>query len=165
MSAFRIFEKCVLFLSKWFNVIAGIALVGMLVLIIADIIGNKAFKNPIPGGIEFVSFLAVVAIAFAIAETQLRHGHIEVEFIAARLPLSAQKIIGTIVNIFVIILFALLAWRSFIYGNEIRLTGEVSMTRGIIFYPFIYSLGVCAIIVVLVTILQLIKLYIKDNTK
>jgi TRAP-type C4-dicarboxylate transport system permease small subunit len=163
MNAFSKFEKYVVLLSKWLNIVAGIALVGMLVLVTADIIANKAFKYPIPGGIEFVSFMAVVAIAFAIAETQLLHGHIEVEFIMSRIPALPQKVISTIVQVFIMILFALLSWRSFIYGNEIRLVGEVSMTRGIPFYPFIYAIGVCSIIVFLVALLQLLKIYIKDN--
>jgi TRAP-type C4-dicarboxylate transport system permease small subunit len=163
MKAFFKFEKYVVLLSKWFNIVAGVALVAMLILVSADIIGNKAFKYPIPGGIEFVSFIAVVAIAFAIAETQLVHGHIEVEFIAARLPILPQKVIATIVQVFVMILFGLLSWRSFIYGNEIRVVGEVSMTRGIPFYPFIYAIGVCSIIVFMVALLQLLKIYIKDT--
>jgi TRAP-type C4-dicarboxylate transport system permease small subunit len=163
MNAFKRYEKLVILLSKWFNIVAGIAMVSMLVLITADIIANKAFKSPIPGGIEFVSFLAVAAIAFAIAQTQLTRGHIEVEFIAARLPALAQKIIGTLVSIFLIILFFLLAWRSFIYGNEIRLIGEVSMTRGIPFFPFIYAIGACAIVALLVVILQLLQIYLKDD--
>ena len=163
MNAFNKYEKFVIQLSKWFNVVAGIAMVSMLVLVTADIIANKAFKSPIPGGIEFVSFLAVAAIAFAIAQTQLVRGHIEVEFIAARLPSLAQKIIGTLVNIFLIVLFFLLAWRSFIYGNEIRLVGEVSMTRGIPFYPFIYAIGACSIVALLVVILQLLQIYIKGD--
>lgn len=163
MDTFKKYEKFVVLLSKWFNIVAGIAMVSMLVLITADIIANKLFKSPIPGGIEFVSFLAVVAIAFAIAQTQLTRGHIEVEFIAARLPVFPQKVIGTLVNLFLIILFALLAWRSFIYGNEIRLIGEVSMTRGIPFYPFIYAIGACSIVALLVAILQLLQIYIKDS--
>lgn len=163
MNVFKKYEKLVILLSKWFNVIAGIAMVSMLALIASDIIANKVFKSPIPGGIEFVSFLAVVTIAFAIAQTQLTRGHIEVEFIAARLPALPQKIIATIVNLFLIILFALLAWRSIIYGNEIRLIGEVSMTQGIPFYPFIYAIGACSIIALLVAILQLLQIYLKDS--
>jgi TRAP-type C4-dicarboxylate transport system permease small subunit len=163
MNAFKKYENLVILLSKWFNIVAGIAMVSMLVLITADIIANKAFKSPIPGGIEFVSFLAVAAIAFAIAQTQLTRGHIEVEFIAARLPALAQKIIGTLVNIFLIVLFFLLAWRSFIYGNEIRLIGEVSMTEGIPFYPFIYAIGACSIVALLVVILQLLQIYLKGD--
>lgn len=157
MSLLEKFEKFVILISKWFNVIAGIGIVAMLVLVTADIIGNKVFKYPIPGGIEFVTFIAVVAIAFAIAQTQLMRGHIEVEFIVDRMPPPAQRIISIIIYIFSMILFILLAWRSFIYANELMLSGEVSMTRGIPFYPFVYMLGLCSIVVFLVLLLQFIK--------
>lgn len=163
MTNFEKFEKYVLQISKWFNIVSGIALISMLVLITSDIIGNKIFKYPIPGGIEFVSFIAVIVTAFAIAQTQVLRGHIEVEFIVSRLPRKAQKIIGSIIYVFSMVLFLLLAWRSFVYGNDIRITGEVSITQGVPFYPFIYAIAVCSLVVFLVLLLQFLRIILKDR--
>src|SRR4030043_2205539 len=106
------FEKVINSLSTWLNWVAGVGLVAMLALIVADIIGAKLFKWPIPGGIEMVGFLGVVIATFAIAQTQVLHGHIEVEFVVTRLPKAAQKVISCFVHLLGMALFALLSWQS-----------------------------------------------------
>ena len=151
------FEKFARTLSNWLNWIAGAGLVAMLSLIVADIVAAKAFKWPIPGGIEMVGFLGVIVIAFSIAHTQVLHGHIEVEFVTTRLPKLAQKIIACIVYLFGTALFAVLAWTSFNYGHSLQVAGEVSMTQDIPLYPFVYGIALCSISVFLVLLAQLFR--------
>ena len=136
-------------------------MVAMLALIIADIISAKAFKWPIPGGIELVGFLGVVIIAFSIAHTQVLHGHIEVEFLTTRLSQKAQKVIACITYLFGMVLFAVLAWSSFNYAHSLQVGGEVSMTQEIPFYPFIYAMAFCSISVFLVLLVQLLRTIVK----
>ena len=155
------FEKFVRRLSSSLNWIAGAGMVAMLALIAADIIAAKAFKWPIPGGIEMVGFLGVVVIAFAIAHTQVLHGHIEVEFLTDRLPKTAQKVLACIIYLFGMALFALLAWASFNYGHSLQVCGEVSMTQEIPFYPFTYAMAFCFITVFLVLLVQLLRTVVK----
>ena len=155
------FEKFVNSLSSWLNWIAGVGLVAMLALIIADIIGAKLFKWPIPGGIEMVGFLGVVVATFAIAQTQILHGHIEVEFMVTRLPKTAQKAISIFIYSLGMTLFALLSWQSFEFGHTLQSSGEVSMTQEIPFYPLVYSMGFCCIVVFLVLLVQCIMTVIK----
>jgi len=158
-------EKFACSCSNWFNWVAGIGLVGMLGLATADIIGIKIFKHPIPGGIEVVAFLGVIVTAFAVAYTQVVHGHIRVEFLVMRLPKRAQGIITAIVSLFGLALFALLAWRSYDFGRVLQVTGEVSMTQGISFYPFVYSIALCCIPVCLVLLVEFLKSVMKAVNK
>ncbi len=133
----------------------------MLALIVANIIAANAFKWPIPGGIEMVGFLGVIVIAFSIAQTQVLRGHIEVELLTTRLPKPAQKVIASIVYFFGMALFAMLAWKSYDFGHILQVSGEVSMTQGIPFYPFVYGIAFCSISVFLVLLAQLLKAVIK----
>ncbi len=55
-------DRYVALLTRVLFGLAGVGLVGMLLLIVADVIGIKILSRPVPGGIEIVSFLAVVAI-------------------------------------------------------------------------------------------------------
>ena len=151
------FERIVHSLSNWLNWIAGVGLVAMLVLIVADVIAAKLFEWPIPGGIEVVGFLGVIVIAFSIAHTQVLRGHIEVEFLVTRLPQAAQQIIASIVYVFGMVLFALLAWRSYDFAHALQVSGEVSMTQEIPFYPLIYGIAFCCISVLLVLLVQLLR--------
>jgi TRAP-type C4-dicarboxylate transport system permease small subunit len=155
------FERVINSLSKWLNWVAGVALVLMLIVIAADIIGAKLFKWPIPGGIDIVGLLCVVVIAFAIAQTQVIHGHIEVEFFVMRLPEKARNVIAGIVYSLGMALFALLAWRSYTFGDSLRVKGEVSMTVGIPVYPFVYGIAFSCIVVFLVLLLQYLKEVLK----
>jgi TRAP-type C4-dicarboxylate transport system permease small subunit len=151
------FEKVVHTLSRGLQRIAGVGLVAMLALIVADIISAKVFKWPIPGGIEIAGFLGVVVVGFSIAQTQVVHGHIEVGFLVERMPGRARKSIGTAVYSCGMALFALLAWQSYELGRRLQLSGEVSMTQEIPFYPFVYGIAICCIAVLLVQAVQLLK--------
>ena len=155
------FERFTYTLGNWLNRIAGAGIVAMLALIAADIIAAKAFKWPIPGGIEIVGFLGVIVIAFSIAQTQVLRGHIEAEFLVTHLPKTAQKVIARVVYFFGMALFAVLAWKSYDFGHILQTSGEVSMTQGIPFYPFVYGIAFCSISVFLVLLVQLLKTIIK----
>ena len=151
------FEKIVNKASYWVNWVAGIGLVAMLVLITCDIIGNKVFKSPVPGAIEFVGFFGVIVIACSIAYTKVIRGHIEVEFLVKRLSKKAQYIVTCIVSVLGVALFIVLAWRSVDYGIKLQKSGEVSMTQEIPFYPFVHIIAVCCALVALVLISQLLR--------
>jgi len=148
-------------LSHWFNWVAGAAVVAMLVLVVADIIGIKFFKYPIPGGIEMVSFLAVVVTAFAIAFTQMHHGHIQVEFFVMRMPTRIKAGVIALVSLLGTVLFALLAWQSYKFGYTLQVTGEVSMTQRIPFYPFVYAIAFCCIPICLLLLVDFLKSVMK----
>ncbi len=151
--------------SRWINWVAGVGLVAMLGLTVADIIGIKLFRHPVPGAIELVAFLGVVVTAFAIAFTQVRRGHIQVEFFVMRLPEHARAGVIALVSLLGIALFALLAWRSFEFGQSLQASGEVSMTQRIPFYPFVYALTFCCIPVCLVLLVDFLKSVMKAVKK
>lgn len=151
------FETIVRVLSRWLNYCAGVALILMLVLVTADVIGAKVFRSPIPGGIELTAFLGVVVIGFAIAETQVMRGHIEVEFLVSRLPKMGQRIVASIIYPLSILLFGFLAWKSFDFGCGLQSSGEVSMTQRLPFYPLLYSITLSSIVVCLVLVVQYIN--------
>lgn len=148
-------------LSRWLNWIAGLALISMLILTVADIIGIKIFASPVPGAIEVVAFMAVVVIGFAIAYTQVLHGHIAVDFIVMKLPPRANAIIHPLMLILAMALFVFLAWRTLDYGQNLMATGEVSMTQRIPFYPFIFALSFCFLVTFLVLVMEFIKAILK----
>ena len=95
----QILEKCVNKLSLWLNWLAGGGLVLMLALVVGDIIGIKIFAAPIPGAIEIVAFLGAVVIGFAVAYTQVLHGHIRVDFIVLKFPPRLASVIDVVMVI------------------------------------------------------------------
>jgi TRAP-type C4-dicarboxylate transport system permease small subunit len=160
-------DKWAKLFSKWISWIAGIGVVAMLALTVADIIGLKAFDPPTPvhGAIEIVAFLGVVITAFGLAYTQSQHGNIQVEFFVTRLPKRIQASVNAFILFLCIVLFALLAWQSFKYGLVLQQTGEVSMTSRIPFYLFVYSIAFCCIPLCFILLVDFLKSIMKVVSK
>jgi len=154
-------EKYVRKISLWLNWVAGGGLVFMLLLVVGDIIGIKVFSAPIPGAIELVAFLGVVVIGFAVAYTQVLHGHINVDFIVMKFPPRVAAVIDVLMLFLGMSFFILLAWRSFDYGYILQSSGEVSMTAKLPFYPFVYGMALCFLVTFLVLLVEFFKSIMK----
>lgn len=138
-------------LSRWLNKAAGWALVGMTGLTCADVV-LRAFRRPIVGTYELVSFLGAVVIAFALAETTLRRGHVAVEALVKRFPARLQGLIYVVTHLLSLLLFLLIAYECWTYAGDLRKSGEVSLTLKLPFYPVMYGISICALVVCLVLI-------------
>ena len=141
-------------LSRILFAVAGAAIVGMMVLTCADIV-LRLFRMPIPGTYELVSFLSAVSVAFAMAHTSVQKGHIAVSVLVQLMPPRLQALVDSLTTSLGILLFALLAWQSYQYGNSLRVAGEVSLTLQLPFYPFVYGVALSAAVVCLVLLSQL----------
>ena len=144
--------------------VAGASIVAMMLLTCADVV-LRYFRRPIPGTYELVCFLGAVAVAFAMAYTSVEKGHVSVSFVVNLFPQRIQGLIESITNSFGLFLFALIAWQSVIYANELRLSGEVSLTLELPFYPFVYGIGFSAAAVCLILLSDLYKNLMKMFAK
>jgi len=164
----NLFEKSAKGLARYMYYVAGAAIVSMMVLTCADVVLRlgvtfyheyhwSLFSSfmPIPGTYELVCFLGAVAVSFAMAHTSVEKGHVAVSLIVRLLPERIQNIIGSITGTFGIILFALLSWQSVLYANDLRASGEVSLTLQLPFYPFVYGIAFASFAVCLVLVLEL----------
>jgi len=154
------FEKLADWLASKAYWVAGAAIVCMMLLTCADIV-LRLFRMPIPGTYELVCFLGAIAVAFAMAHTSNENGHVAVSLVVRLFPNRAQGVIEIFTNSFVLILFILIAWRSFSYAETIRVSGEVSLTLKLPFYPFIYGIALSAALVCLVKIVDIYKSFLK----
>ena len=144
--------KSVHALGYGFNIIAGTALVAMMLLTCADVI-MRLFGSPITGTYEIVGFLGTVIIAFAMAYTSMEHGHVAVEVVFDLFPQSLQTFIAVLDDLIGAGLFGLICWQCFVYGNDLRHSGEVSMTIGMPTYPFAYGIALgCALLSLLLLV-------------
>lgn len=136
------------------NWIAGLSLLGMTALTFADVV-LRMFRRPILGTYEIVEFLGAAVAAFAMAHTTLQRAHVAVEVIVMRLSPGVQKAVYTLTHVFSIFLFVLLAYECIRYGNDFRISGEVSMTLRFPFYPILYGMSLASLAVCLVLVMDL----------
>ena len=146
----RGFSRCL----EWVGVI-GILL--MFLVNFIDVVGAKLFLWPLPGSIEIISFSHIVAIAPAIAFALILGRHIRVEFIIDRFPKRVRAAISSISSFLSLILFVLILWQSYLYGQSLQKAGEIGSTSHLPFYPFAYLIAFCSIPVCLVFLLEVLK--------
>ncbi|MDD5126487.1 MAG: TRAP transporter small permease [Dehalococcoidales bacterium] len=158
-------DKAASKVSHWLNWVAGAGLLAMLGLFVTDIIGIKFFKHPVPGAIEMVGFLGVVVIAFALANTEVRHGNIQVDFFVEHMPPRLCAVATALASFLGAVLFAVLAWQSFIFGRILQTTNEVSMTQNIPFYPFVYAIAFCSLPLCMILLVKCLKAMAKVMVK
>ena len=149
-------EKISTLLAKGLYRIAGGAIMVMMVLTCADVV-LRYLRRPIPGTYELVCFLGAMAVSFAMAHTSVERGHVAVSLVVRLLPQKVQGLVDSITGTFGIILFALIAWRSTLYANVLRDSGEVSLTLQLPFYPFVHGVAISAGAVCLVLLADVLR--------
>ena len=143
-------------MARRLGIVAAVAIFSMMALTCADVI-LRLFRMPIPGTYEIVSFMGAVAVSFAIAHTSVEKGHVAVSLVVQLLPKRAQAVIESILAALGIILFALIAWQSVLYGLDCQSSGEVSLTLQLPFYPIIYGVALGAGVVCLVLLVDFLN--------
>jgi TRAP-type C4-dicarboxylate transport system permease small subunit len=165
-------------LVRWMYLIAGGAILAMMALTCIDVLLRFAVTlyaklgweflesiRPIPGTYELVALLASVAAAFAMAHTSVEGGHVAVSILVRMLPARVAGIMGICTNLAALFFFALLAWTSVDYAEQLQEIGEVSMTMQLPVHPFVYGLAFSSFAVCLVLILAVYDGYTEVRNK
>lgn len=150
-------------LDKFSGVLKGIgavALTGMMLLTVVDVIG-RFFKYPIFGSVELVGILATIVVAAALPYTYKVDGHVGVEILVRLLSKKTQLLIDLFTRTISLILFCLVTWQMFLYAKDIHETGEVSMNLEFPIYYIVYLLAF-GLLVFTVTIFETILKNIKQ---
>jgi TRAP-type C4-dicarboxylate transport system permease small subunit len=130
-------------LSKFMNVIAGIALSFMMLLTVVDVILRRMGKA-IPGTYELVAFSGVVVVGFALAYTSWVRAHVYVDMVTEKLGVRARKAVLVFTKLVGIAFFIMLGINLIKDGFNLIETGELSPTLQFPFYPIAFGLGVCS---------------------
>jgi TRAP-type C4-dicarboxylate transport system permease small subunit len=147
------YEKIVTWLARSINWLAAIAIMVMMLLTTADVI-LRYFRHPIPGTYEIVGFLGSIGVGFALASTSMQNGHVAVSVLLQRLSRKTQSVVEAVNSLLAAGFFSLVTWQSVVLGNDLRRTGEVSLTLEMPFYPFVYGIAVGCATLTLVLILD-----------
>ncbi|MCG6894721.1 MAG: TRAP transporter small permease [Desulfobacteraceae bacterium] len=157
-------------IARTFYIVGGTAIVAMMLLTVFDVLMRLCVTlyqrngweflglfKPIPGTYELVGYLGSVAVAFAMAHTSIKKGHVSVSLLVRLLPPRGQALIGGLTNILALSFFSLIFWRALVYANHLMDSGEVSLTLQLPFYPFVWGIGLGAFAVCLVLVVEIIR--------
>jgi TRAP-type C4-dicarboxylate transport system permease small subunit len=149
-------------LSYAMNAVAAVALTVMMLLTVADVT-LRSMDSPIFGTYEIVSVLLALVIGFSMPETSLRRSHVYMEFLIENLPGKWQTAMMTFTRLLCIFLFILIGLNLWAVGSEYRLSGEVSPTLELPFYPAAYGAAICCFILCFVFTAEIIKLWMPEH--
>jgi TRAP-type C4-dicarboxylate transport system permease small subunit len=151
------FEKIVNLVTRWLNWMAAAALIAVMVIVCANVIGRSFFETPVKGTVDIVSLLGALVIAWAIAYTQVVKGHIRVDLLVQRLPPRLQSTVDSIIDLFGLALFALISWQTIIFAKVNFEVGELSEVLKLPITPFASVVAIGCIAITLVLLIDLIK--------
>jgi TRAP-type C4-dicarboxylate transport system permease small subunit len=154
----NILESFLKVTTKVLNVIGSAALTFMMFLTVADVI-MRAGGHPIIGTYEIVAISLALVIGFGIPKVSLGRGHVYMEVVVDKLPRNAKNVMNTLTRILCIALFLLIGYNLFSIGNEFSMSGEVTSTISLPFFPVAYGVGICCFIECLVFVLDIIKIW------
>jgi TRAP-type C4-dicarboxylate transport system permease small subunit len=156
----ELFDRMVRSLSKFCDQIAQAGLFAMFLLIVINILLRK-FWRPIFGAYDYTCFISAIVIAFAMAHCAVQGGHTQVDLFVTRFSRRAQGMIGSITGILSLGLFSLITWQCIVLANDMRRSGEVSMTSLFPFHPYIYAVAFGCGLLSLVILVDFIKSLVK----
>ena len=155
-------EKMSTFLIKLLFGIAGVTLVGMVLLTCTNVF-LRCVWIPIKGVYEFMGFFSAIVTAFALGYTQMKRGHVGIDILVNQFSPWTRRILNGINYLICMVFFALAGWQIAVWGTTIWRTGEVTETLRIIFYPFIYGVALGCIILSLVFLVDLLKVLVEGK--
>jgi len=144
-------------ISRTMNVVGLVILALMTLLIVADVISRYLFNLPIIGSVEIIEFMMVILVAFGLAYTAVRKGHIGIGLVISRFPPRAQAVINSITSFFCLGVFATITWQAVLHAESLKLQEVASEMQLIPDYPFLYALAFGSAILCLVFIYNLFK--------
>lgn len=145
------------FLNRILVFLGGIAVLALMALATGNVL-LRIFHMPYRGTYEIVSFLGAITIAFALGYTQKTKSNIVVEILSEKYPRPLVRFVDAISYLAMTIFFAIVAWRLFVWGVTIAEAGEVSETLRVIFYPFVFCVGISFAVLALTTLVDLLSL-------
>ncbi len=138
----RTVERWLGALATALAVVAGAALVLMMLQTVVDVMMKNILGAPIEGNLEIVSVYHMVALVFLpLAIVELRHDHIAVDLVVRLFPRGLRRVTDTLGYLVSALFFAILAWQTWVDAVEAWQIGEILMTSILItIWPAKFSL-------------------------
>jgi len=123
----EIYGKGVRILVYLLGIISAIALLFIVIIVMADVIG-RFLGSGIRGSMDYVRLASAVVLGGALPYTTAVKGHIAIEFLFRRISKVQKVIIDTISRLMMLTLFILIIYFMIKHGLSLYRSGEVTST-------------------------------------
>lgn len=149
-------ERISSILNRGMGILAGISLMAMMLLTVAEMI-SRLFGKPMPGAVEAIGWLAAATTAFALGYTQIHQGHVAIDILTNRLSPRLREGLSVLVYFASTALFALVSWQVLRYAGVLKNSGSLSETMKVIVYPWVYLVSLGCVGLTLALFVDLLK--------
>ena len=143
-------------IDKALYVIAGVVLSCMVTLTLFDVV-LRNFGHPITGSMEIIQYGGCIVFGFSIPYGTMLGSQIIVDILTAKFGPGKKRFIEIITRCVGIALFLFVAYEFFVYGMDVRLTGERTASFKIPYYPFAFALSFCFLLQAFTILCDLMK--------
>jgi len=152
-------------LRRVLMIAGGVALLALTLLATMNV-ALRIFRVPVSGAYEVVSFLGAVVTAGALGYTQKRKDHIVVDILSDKFPAPVKRVLDRVSYALILVFFSIVSWQTFVYGKRLLVTGELSETLKIAYYPFVFLVGFGFAVLALTVLLDLVETaWVRGNGK
>jgi TRAP-type transport system small permease protein len=117
--------------------VAGVALLALMLLTVADVVMRYVFHSPISGVWDLTQAAMVLVTFLGLAYGGYTGGHIVIDLLKDRFDARALRALDLFVGILSALVMLVIAWRSSLYMLDVARTGAASMTLLMPFYPLV----------------------------
>lgn len=143
-------------LSRYMDMVAGTALVLIMLLTSIDVI-LRYMGKPILGSYDMVSLGGAFVIGFAVPRTSWDKAHVSVDILVERIP-ERRGVFDISTRMIAIFFFVVLGWNFIKMGASFFRTGEGTLTLILPLYPIAFALGFCSFIECLVLLSDIVRI-------
>jgi len=105
--------------------VAMFALVPLMLLTSAEVVGRAVWSRPIPGTLELSSYLLAIFVLLGVAYTQQAKGHVRAEMFTSRLSPRVGAAVDVLTVLLSLTIVAVVAWQGFAVGAEERAVSDM----------------------------------------
>ena len=147
------------------GVIAGVALILMMLHIVADVAVRFLSFAPLPGTIEIVSAYYMVAVVFLpLALVERMNGHIVVELVTQYLPPRVQELVIASVGVLSALYFGAFTWQTWGDAAQKYNVGEMALgTVAVTVWPTRFFVPVGCALITLLLLYKSVRLLGRDK--
>ena len=120
--------------------IAGTVLAFMIILTLFDVI-LRNLGHPITGSMEIIQYGGSIVFGFSIPYATWLGAQVIVDLMIKKLTPKNQKIFNVITRGVGIVMFLFIAYNFFMYGLDVKRTGELTASFKIPYYPFCFAIA------------------------
>lgn len=122
-------------ITRAMHVIAGVALVVMMLVVVSDVLLRAVFNTPVKGAYDVVSISLLAMTMFGIAPVVARRSEILIDLIDAVLPPRGLRVLSLLAAAIGVVLFAFFGWAMIQPAMDAWQWGERSLELGIPKWP------------------------------